>query len=171
MYINDYLKGETALAENDKAIIDIKTANKYSNPGKRQQFFTEKMKLTPELKNVLKISKKINDALPTKKNTKYPSWEYYKTIFKLGNQFFEGKVNIGIDQSGNKHLYEISNIKRASGISETSLNSPTGSSANNISQNDNNVKSDISTKYSAIQIINNSNCLKIIIIIFLFLYY
>ena len=148
MYINDYLKGETALAHNDNAVIDSTTAKKYTNPGKRQPYFNEKMKLTPELKNVLEISEKINSALPTKSNTKYPNWEYYKIQFKLGNKTFEGKVNIGIDNNGNKHLYEVNNIKKTSGISETSPNSPTGFREDNIPQNNKNVKDKSSTKYS-----------------------
>lgn len=112
MYINDYLKGETTLSKTDEAIIDATTTKKYTNPGKRQTYFIEKMKLTPELKNVLEISEKINSALPIKSNTKYPNWEYYKIRFQLGNQTFEGKVNIGVDNDGNKHLYEVNNIKK-----------------------------------------------------------
>jgi len=84
------------------------------------------MKLTPELKNVLEISEKVDESSPTKTNTKYPKWEYYNIQFKLDNQTFEGLVNIGIDSNNNKHLYEVNNIKKTSGISETSPNRPTG---------------------------------------------
>jgi len=156
MYINDYLKGETTLAQNDKVIIDSKSANKYTNPGKKVPNFQEKMRLTPELKNVLEIAKKDSEKAPTKPNSKYPKWEYYDFDFKLGGVGFNGTVNIGIDSNGNKHFYEVSNIKRTSGISETSPNRPTGSSANNIPQNDNNVKSDISTEYSIQENQNNT---------------
>lgn len=144
MYINDYLKGETILNENDIVVIDSTTAKKYTNPGKKQLNFNEKMKLTPELKNVLEISKKISEGNPTKDNSKYSRWEYYLTNFKIGENTFQGKVNIGIDSNGNKHLYEVNEIKKTSGISETSLNWPTGLSESNISQLNKNVNSDIS---------------------------
>ena len=112
MYINDYLKGETTLSNNDSAIIDSKSANKYTNPGKKQPNFIEKMQLTPELKNVLEISEKTNSSLPTKDTSKYSKWEYYKFNFTINGNNFNGVVNIGIDSKGVKHFYEVNNIKK-----------------------------------------------------------
>ena len=112
MYINDYLRGYTKLADTSEVVIDSKSARKYTNPGERQSKFIEKMKLTPELKNALKISEKIQDSLPTKDTSKYENWEYYKFNFKLDGQNFSGVVNIGIDSRGNKHFYEINKIKK-----------------------------------------------------------
>lgn len=157
MYINDYLKGNTTLSYNDTAIIDSKSANKYTNPGKKQPNFIEKMKLTPELKNVLNIAEKYNTSLPIKDNSKYSNWEYYKFNFKLGNQAFEGTVNIGVDSAGNKHFYEVNNIKKTSGISDVSPNRPTGFSDGNIPQSNNFVKSDILPKYSMQNDLKNAN--------------
>ena len=154
MYINDYLLGTTKLSNNDIAVIDKKSANKYTNPGKRQTNFNEKMKLTPELKNVLKISTKVSSSAPTKANTKYSSWEYYDTIFELDGKTFTARINIGIDKNGNKHFYEINKIKKTSGILGTSPNNPTGFSANNVSQSNNNVKSNTSTRYSISKVEN-----------------
>ena len=150
MYITDYLMGNTTLATDSNAIIDSRSARKYTNPGDRQRYFTEKMKLSPELKNVLAISEKISESLPTKESTKYSKWEYYKINFKINDQIFTGKVNIGVDTGGRKHFYEVNNIKKASGISGISPNYPTGFSANNIPQSNSNVNSDTSstTKYS-----------------------
>ncbi len=156
MYINDYLRGTTTLSGNDQAIIDRTSANKYTNPGKKQPNFNEKMKLTPELKNVLEISEKIKTAMPSKDTSKYSKWEYYNFDFILDGQSFSGIVNIGIDNNGNKHFYEVNSIKKTSGISETSPNRPTGFSVDNISQSNTNVKSDtLSTKYSMQE--NNKN--------------
>lgn len=104
------------------------------------------MKLTPELKNVLAISEKIEVSSPTKDNSKYSNWEYYQFNFKINDKTFSGLVNIGIDKNGNKHFYEVNNIqnldtkKRTSGISETSPNRPTSSLPDNISQNKTDVK-------------------------------
>lgn len=122
MYIQDYLMGETTLSNNDKTIIDGKSASKYANPGKRQDYFNEKMKLTPELKNVLEIAQKDSISAPTKDTSKYQNWEYYKFNFELDGKNFEGTINIGIDKDGNKHFYEINKI-HFTGISSVSTNS------------------------------------------------
>lgn len=154
MYITDYLLGETKLSNTDSTIIDNRSAKKYTNPVKKQPNFSEKMQLSPELKNVLEVSEKISMSSPSKDNSKYSKWEYYKFNFKLNGQEFSGVVNIGVDSAGNKHFYEINNIKKTSGISGTSLNRPTGFSEDNITQSKDNVKS--STKYSMQEDINNT---------------
>lgn len=149
MYINDYLKGETQLSNDDTVIIDSKSSKKFTNPGKRQAYFTEKMRLSPELKNVLQIAEKVNSSAPSKDNSKYNNWEYYKFNFSLNGNDFEGLVNIGIDSNNNKHFYEVNNIKkRTDGISETSLNSPISSTTNNILQNEKNVNKELGNNSS-----------------------
>ena len=121
MYIQDYLMGETTLSNNNKAVIDGRSASKYTNPGKRQSYFNEKMQLTPELKNVLEIAQKDSVSAPIKDTSKYQNWEYYKFNFELNGKNFEGTINIGIDKNGNKHFYEINKI-RFTGISSVSTN-------------------------------------------------
>lgn len=139
MYMQDYLRGETALSKDDKAIIGRKGINKYTNPGKRQFLFDKKMRLTPELKNVLKIAKKIEESDASKANSKYKNWEYYNFKFSIDDKNFSGIINIGIDENGNKHFYEINNIKEArlggiSGISPESTVPKSSSSINSISK-------------------------------------
>ena len=144
MYINDYLRGNTQLSNNDTVIIDSTSSKKYTNPGKRQNYFTEKMRLSPELKNVLQIAEKVNSSAPSKDNSKYNNWEYYKFNFSINGKNFEAIVNIGIDSNNNKHFYEVNNIKkRTGGISETSLNSPTSPINYNIPQNEKNVNKEL----------------------------
>lgn len=70
------------------------------------------MRLTPELKNILEISQKINEMPKTKTTAQYEKYEYYEFQFKVDNKSFAGLVNIGIDKNGNKHFYEINNIKK-----------------------------------------------------------
>lgn len=122
MYMQDYLMGETQLSKSDEAIIDKKSANKYTNPGKRQQNFDKKMQLTPELKNVLEIAQIDSTSVPTKDTSKYKNWEYYKFNFELDGKSFEGTINIGIDGNGNKHFYEINKIKEIDDILGKNLN-------------------------------------------------
>lgn len=153
MYIKDYLMGETQLSENDIAIIDKRSANKYTNPGKKQQNFDKKMKLTPELKNVLKIAQKDNVSSPTKDTSKYQNWEYYKFKFELSGKKFEGTINVGIDSNGNKHFYEINKIKELDDISGTSLNRSSNSSINSITPTNEDVNT---TKHSMQKFENNT---------------
>lgn len=156
MYIKDYLMGETTLAGTDTAKIDSRSANKYTNPGKRQQYFKEKMQLTPELKNVLKIAQKETQALPSKENSKYSSWEYYKFNFELSGKTFEGVINIGIDSQGNKHFYEINKIKETVDILGTSLNNSSTASSINNSIPQSKEKGNTTTKYSIQKNKNNA---------------
>lgn len=149
MYITDYLIGNTRLGNNDSVEINKKTSKKYTNPGKKQENFVEKMKLTPELKNVLGIATLRENSIAKKTNSKFANWEYYDFEFKLDGKTFKGNINVGITDKG-KYLYEINNVKKTSGITGTSLHRPTGFSANNIPQSSNNVNSNTSsaTKYS-----------------------
>ncbi|MCI8654271.1 MAG: hypothetical protein HFJ48_00095 [Clostridia bacterium] len=156
MYIQDYLMGETTLSNTDKTTIDSKSSNKYTNPNQKPSYITEKMRLTPELKNVLKIANKDSTSLPTKDNSKYKSWEYYKFNFELDGKNFEGTINIGIDKNGNKHFYEINKIHSIPNSSVSTNKVETVNIPNNsilpTQQNVNNT-----TKYSMQESENNSD--------------
>ena len=114
MYMQDYLMGKTQLSKNDEVTINSKGVHKYTNPRQKEYYRSEKMRLTPELRNVLKIAKKIGESKPIKENSKHNKWEYYGFNFKIGNEFFRGKINVGIDQNGKK-FYEINKITPISG--------------------------------------------------------
>ena len=141
MYMQDYLKGEVLLNTDNSILIDKIGIKKYTNPGKKQEYFDNKMKLTPELKNVLEVSEKISESGPKKETSKYKKWEYYKFNFEISNKYFEGIINIGIDNNKNKHFYEIKPIKEVSDITGTSLHRSDTSIKDNIQQNDTNVNS------------------------------
>ena len=148
MYMQDYLKGNTKLSENDNATIGSKGINKYTNPKQQTKYMAEKMQLTPELKNVLEIAEKVQDSPPTKDTSKYSNWEYYKFNFELGGKPFEGLINIGIDKNGNKHFYEINKIHTTSNsYVSTNKSSSTDSINNSIPSTQENVNSN-TTNYS-----------------------
>lgn len=155
MYMQDYLKGNTILNKNDKAIIGSKGINKYTNPTQQTKYLSEKMQLTPELKNVLEIAEKVQDSPPTKDTSKYPNWEYYKFKFELGGKNFEGLINIGVDKNGNKHFYEINKIHTtSSSYVSTNKSSSMDSINNSIAPTKNDVNT--TTKYSIQESENNS---------------
>ena len=150
MYILDYLRGEIPLGENNTATIDRRSGEKYTNPGKRQSNFTEKMRLAPELQNVLSIARKVSESSSTKSNSRYSSYEYYDFDFELGGKRFNALINIGVDKEGNRYFYDINKIHTVGGIAQ-----PNGTHShtnnmynNNISQNNENVKTDYSVDTS-----------------------
>lgn len=139
MYMQDYLRGNTQLSDNDNANIDSKGINKYTNPKQPKHYIDEKMKLTPELENALKIAQKDSQSLPTKDTSKYPSWEYYKFNFEIAGKPFEGTINIGVDKDGGKHFYEINKIHTTSLSSFSTNKSSSVNTTNNISHQNENV--------------------------------
>ena len=135
MYIRDYLMGETPLAENDTTVIDGKSVNKYTNPGDFQEHFSEKMKLSPELRNVLQIGKLVSKSNAKKAGAKYPSYEYYSVDFEIDGRRFHALVNIGVDGDGQKHFYELNQIRPAGRVS-SSRPDPTTNSLMRIEHSD-----------------------------------
>ena len=160
MYMQDYLKGKTILNENDNANIGRKGINKYTNPNQQTKYLSEKMQLTPELKNVLEIAEKVSEGTPTKDTAKFPNWEYYKFRFEIDGKQFEGLINIGVDKEGNKHFYEINKIHTTSNsYVSTNKSSSTDSIKNSITSQSENVNT--TTKYSMQESENNSKRLEI----------
>ena len=68
--------------------------------------------------------------ITTKDNSKYSKCEYYLTNFKIEKNMFQRKVNIGIDPNENKHLYDITKIKRIDQNHSTSAKAFTTSLVN-----------------------------------------
>ncbi len=111
MYMQDYLKGKTKLSNNDETRIGNQGISKYTNPKQQTSYINEKMKLSTELKNILAISNKVSEGIPTKINSKFPKWEYYRVNFEINGNMFEGLINVGIDSKGDKHFYDINKIR------------------------------------------------------------
>lgn len=154
MYMQDYLMGKTNLSDNDVVSIGNKGVNKYTNPKQNTYYMSEKMKLTPELKNALRVARKDSIALPTKDTSKYPNWEYYKFRFELSGRNFEGTINIGVDKNGNKHFYEINKIRAIN--SHISANTYNSTNLSNASIAPKEIGVNTNTKYSMQESENNS---------------
>ena len=129
-------------------------ANEYTHPKNQLPTTTKssKMKASTELDNLLLIS---NYKYSKPDDGRHPfakdGWDYYETTFKVGDNLFNGLVNIAKSEN-KKMLYDRTNIKRIDQNRSTSANAFTtslvNSVANNIPQSNTNVNSDISTKYS-----------------------
>lgn len=147
---------ENGIDINDENIkVTSKTANEYTHPKNQLPTTTKssKMKASTELDNLLLIS---NYKYSKPDDGRHPfakdGWDYYETTFKVGDNLFNGLVNIAKSEN-KKTLYDITNIKRIDQNRSTSANAFTtslvNSVANNIPQSSNNVNSTLSTtKYS-----------------------
>ena len=75
------------------------------------------MKMSPELKNLLSVATKVGESDAGKSNSTYPKYEYYSADFEIDGQKFNGLINIGVDENGVKHFYDINKIHLINGIS------------------------------------------------------
>lgn len=175
-YILNTFRENGLLKDGEHVNITSKTANEYTHPKNQLPNTTKssKMKASTELDNLLEISTYEYSAPD---DGRHPfakdGWDYYKTTFVVDNKVFDGLINIA--KSGNKKtLYDITNIKRISQNRSTSAKafstSLANSSVNNVSQSNNNVKSNTSnkqyasisknnTKYSLSKVDNQGNTL------------
>ncbi len=108
----DRFKGKK---QKKNALVSSKTAGEYTHPAKRMKkdAYRAKMQASTELDNLVKASEFIghkNDENGRHGKMAANGWDYYKTIFRLGDRYFEGKVNIakGTDVDV---LYDITDIK------------------------------------------------------------
>lgn len=155
-YILDNFRKNGIDINNENIKVTSKTANEYTHPKNQLPTTTKssKMKASTELDNLLLIS---NYKYSKPDDGRHPfakdGWDYYETTFKVGDNLFNGLVNIAKSEN-KKTLYDITNIKRIDQNRSTSANAFTtslvNSVVNNISQSNSNVNSDTSstTKYS-----------------------
>lgn len=118
-YILDNFRKNGIDFNNENISVTAKTAREYAYPKIKMSSYIKdsKMKASTELDNLVKISKY---QYSKKDDGRHPfatdGWDYYKTIFSIGNKSFEGLVNIG--KNGNKKtLYDITNLKEVPYIS------------------------------------------------------
>lgn len=155
-YILDNFRKNGIDINNENIKVTSKTANEYTHPKNQLPTTTKssKMKASTELDNLLLIS---NYKYSKPDDGRHPfakdGWDYYETTFKVGDNLFNGLVNIAKSEN-KKTLYDITNIKRIDQNRSTSANAFTtslvNSVVNNIPQSNSNVNSDTSstTKYS-----------------------
>lgn len=148
-YILNNFRENGINVNNENIKVTSKTANEYTHPKNQLPTTTKssKMKASTELDNLLLIS---NYKYSKPDDGRHPfakgGWDYYETTFKVGDNLFTGLVNVAKSEN-KKTLYDITNIKRIDQNRSTSANAFTtslvNSVADNISQSNNNVKSNI----------------------------
>ncbi len=102
----------------EKINVNSKTSSEYTNPNSnlKRNAKSSKYRLSTELDNLISVSKKINES-PIPDNVDHKShtfakdgWDYYYAKFKVGNNEYIGKLNIGIN-GNQKTLYDVTDIK------------------------------------------------------------
>ncbi len=155
-YILSNFRENGLLKEAEKVNVSRKTANEYTHPKSSldSETYSSKMRASTELDNLLEISKYITSEEDDGRHIfAKDGWDYYETVFKVGDKTYSGWLNIANGKNG-KLLYDITNIKeRASNYSVKTV-SVANSSINSITNSKENVNT---TKYSMQESENNTS--------------
>lgn len=131
-YMDKKFRGKVfPVSENSKAYVGHIGVDEYSHPARRNvdnDILFSKLKAGTELDNLLAVS--VFDE-HTADNGHHPEavggWDYYSTVFKVGNDFYQGRVSIEIRQNG-REFKDITKIKRITRTANQSDNSPVDTS-------------------------------------------
>ena len=141
-YILNNFREKGLLKDNNSINVSRKTANEYTHPknGLDNTTYSSKMKASTELDNLLEISQFVKSEPDDGRHIFAKNgWDYYETVFKVGNKTYSGLLNIAKGEKG-KLLYDITNIKeRASNYSVKTVSVANSSINNSISASNKNV--------------------------------
>lgn len=96
-YILNNFRKNGLLIDDDIISVTSRTANEYSYPKNKnsKDVASSKMRASTELNNLLNIAEySHSDSDDDRHSIAKDGWDYYKVIFRVGNQNFEGLVNI-----------------------------------------------------------------------------
>lgn len=132
-YILEHFRGEHTANDGTKLYVGKKGAGKYAYGTPVNSMHETKMRLTPEVANVIRIAKLSNTMPPIKKDAKFSHYKYYKADIKLDGNWFEGLVILGKNAQDEYEFYDIvvgDNKKRTQALTSVStlkkgLKSPT----------------------------------------------
>ena len=155
-YILNNFREKGLIKDNNNINISRKTANEYTHPknGLDNTTYSSKLKASTELDNLLEISRFIKREPDDGRHIfAKDGWDYYETVFKIGDKTYSGWLNIANGKNG-KLLYDITNIKeRASNYSVKTVSVANSYINNSIPSSNENVNT---TKYSIQESENNS---------------
>ena len=91
------------------------TGGEYTNPAKRRiddDVFEGKMRAATELDNLVTAGEYVGNSGPEKRHPEFPGgFDLYRVVFEVSGQRFEGTLNIGITENGQRRLYDMTKIK------------------------------------------------------------
>lgn len=114
-YMNGRFRGKVfPLSSDSKAYVGRIGINEYSHPARKNidtDIFEAKLKAGTELDNLLAVSTFDSHVDDTGHHPEaIGGWDYYKTVFKVGQKFYEGTVKIMIRENG-REFKDITKIK------------------------------------------------------------
>lgn len=155
-YINDSLNGNEELHlytdDGDMLIINGKTAWKMKYKGGMSlNDFRVKGEAVSILDDIIEISKKTGEKESYKlRKDDFNKFEYRKAYFEDSNgDLFRMNISIGIDDNGNKTIYNIGNIRQRKNVANSGSSTKSGAQAtsnNSITNTDEIVKLSKSTQ-------------------------
>ncbi len=147
-YMDKKFRGKVfPVSDDSKAYVGHIGVDEYSHPARRNvdnDILFSKLKAGTELDNLLAVS--VFDE-HTADNGHHPEavggWDYYTTVFKVGENFYKGKVSIEIRKNGRefKDITKIKGITRTANQNANASVDTSNSFDNNVSQNDTTVNS------------------------------
>lgn len=145
-YILNNFREKGLLKDENTIKVTRKTANEYTHPknGLDNTTYSSKMKASTELDNLLEISKFIKSEADDGRHVFAKNgWDYYETVFKVGDKTYSGWLNIANGENG-KLLYDITNIQeRASNYSVKTVSVANSSINNSITLDNQNVNTSV----------------------------
>ncbi len=145
-YILDNFRANGIDVRDNNVSVTSRTANEYTHPKNKnsKDVASSKMKASTELNNLLNIAEySHSNADDGRHNFAKDGWDYYKVSFRVGNQNFEGLINIA-KNGDKKTLYDITRIKKTSRVGSDNMSTTTNVKSflnDNITQSKDNVKS------------------------------
>lgn len=100
----------------NRVYVNGRSAKEYAYPAKmiRGDMKAAKMKAAPELDNLIDAGVFVGSAKDGADGHKHEGidrFDYYKTIFKVAENYFSGKVNVMVTEDGRRLLKDITEIK------------------------------------------------------------
>ena len=149
-YILDTFRESGLTIGNDNIDVTSRTANEYTHPKNtlKKMEASSKIKASTELNNLLLIAEYSHSNADDGRHLfAKDGWDYYKVNFRVGNNNFEGLINIA-KNGDKKTLYDITQIKKTSLVGSDNMSTTTNVTSfsnTNISQSTENVNNDISS--------------------------
>ena len=111
-FIRDKFRGEQ-LTDDDTLTVNRKAAKEYASKKMNitEGEYNAKAHAAPELDNLFAVSEFVTH---TEDNGKHPDavggWDYYRTVLKFGDRFFEGTINV-MNRKYDRIFYDMNKIR------------------------------------------------------------
>lgn len=133
--IRDRFKGRILDVGAENAYVPASSAKEFSYPANRRmssQVKEAKMRSSPELDNLLSVSRYLRREADDGRHAKAQNWDVYETTFEVGGQLFTGEVKV-MNTNRGREFYDITQIKKVAG-NEQGGNTPADTSGNEINE-------------------------------------